>query len=489
MLSKSVTKRMKKLIAIAFVSLMTVSCSKEFVDLKPISTVSIDVLYKTDKDFVDALTATYNTMQEQYRTFYIFGDIRGDDAWQEIVKNNAQSYSDAFVMTSAEALMNNTWGNYYRMIFRANLILSRVEGADPAVVKSKERYKAEAKFLRALAYFDLVRIFGKVPKITTPQTVEEGYKSSREDVDKIYQEIIIPDLMAAETALPKKYTGADVGRPTQGAAKALLGKVYLTIRDFPKAEAKLQELTAGDYALLPKYTDLFDYSKDEHHSEYIFDVEYIDGGLGEGSNFTHAFLPNFAAMLSFYKVVGNGDEQNSPTQILIDLFTPQDQRRDITVGTKGGFNNADGMLVKLPSNTSQTYTKKYLTPTTIVNDSKANWKVIRYADVLLLLAEALNENGKTAQALPFINQVRTRAGVPTYSNLTKDDLREKIYLERRLELSFEGHRWFDLVRTGRAYTTLKDKGMLPYMTVFPLPLSQIQLINNPTVLPQNEGYN
>ena len=90
-----------------------------------------------------------------------------------------------------------------------------------------------------------------------------------------------------------------------------------------------------------------------------------------------------------------------------------------------------------------------------------------------MYAEVLNENGKTAQALPILNQVRTRAGVPTLAGLTKDDLREKIYLERRLELSFEGHRWFDLLRTGRTYTTMKDKGMLPYMTVFPLPLSQI----------------
>jgi len=120
------------------------------------------------------------------------------------------------------------------------------------------------------------------------------------------------------------------------------------------------------------------------------------GGLGKGSNFTHAFLPNYAPLLTLSRVVGNGDGQNSPTQILMDLFTAQDQRKDITVGIPGGYLNANGVFVKLPSNTSQTFTKKYVTPTTILNDSKANWKVIRYADVLLMVAEALNENDKTA---------------------------------------------------------------------------------------------
>lgn len=482
-------KGMKKLTAVtALVSLIISSCSKDFIALSPISSVSTDVLYKTDKDFVDALTATYNTLQDQYRFFYIYGDNRADDSWQEIVKNNSQSYSDAFVTTSSDPLMNSTWANYYKIIFRANVLLSKIETADAAVVTNKERYKAEARFLRALAYFDLVRIFGDVPLITAPITIEEGYKSGREGVNKIYDQVIVPDLLAAENALSAKYTGADVGRPTKGAAKALLGKVYLTIKDFPKAEAKLQEVTAMGYSLLPKYTDLFDYNKDEHHSEYIFDVEYIDG-VGEGSNFTHAFMPNYAPMLKFYNIIGNGDEQNSPTQTLINLFSPNDLRRDITIGVRGGYYGADSVFVKLPSSTSQTYTKKYIVATSILNDSKANWKVIRYADVLLMYAEALNENGKTDLALGFVNQVRARAGLPGYSGLAKDVARDRIFLERRLELSFEGHRWFDLLRTGQAYNVMKSNGMLPYMTFFPIPLSQIQLINNPAIFPQNQGYN
>jgi starch-binding outer membrane protein, SusD/RagB family len=481
---------MKKVLTVnvVIVALLTISsCKKQFIDLLPTSAVTVDVVYKTDKDFQDALTATYNTLQQQYQNFYIFGDVHGDDSQQEIYKNNSWSYADAFVTKSSDPLMNSTWQNYYQAIFRTNTILSKINDADPNIIKNKDRYIAEAKFIRALSYFDLVRIFGKVPMVTSPLSIAEGYNSARENVDNIYNKIIIPDLLAAETALPATYTGKDVGRPTKGAARAILGRVYLTIKDFQKAEAKLKEVTTMGYSLLPKYNDLFDYTKNEHHSEYIFDIEYEEG-IGEGNRLTNAFAPNSQPFTKFFGIGGNGDEQNSPTQVLMDLFEPKDIRKDITVGVRGGFYNADSVFVKLPSSTNQTYTKKYIVPVVAANDSRANWKVIRYADVLLMLAEAMNENGKTTEALSYLNQVRSRAGLSGYLNLTKDEAREKIYLERRLELSFEGVRWFDLVRTGRALSVMQQYGMQPFMTVFPIPLSQVQLINNTTIFPQNEGY-
>lgn len=473
---------------IACSSILMMSCSKKFIDLLPISSVSVDVVYKTDKDYLDALTATYNTLQQQYQNFYIFGDVRGDDSWQSIYKNNSWSFSDAFVISSSDPLMHSTWQNYYQAIFRINTILEKIKDVDVSVVKNKERYIAEAKFLRALSYFDLVRIFGDVPMIITSLSIEEGYQKGRENLDNIYSKVIIPDLLAAENQLPVKYSGNDVGRPTRGAAKSMLGRVYLTLKDFQKTEAKLQEVTTMGYALLPIYNDLFDYTRNEHHSEYIFDFEY-EQGMGEGSRLTNAFAPNSQPFTSFFGIGGNGDEQNSPTQGLIDLFDPKDRRKDVTVGVTGGFFNRDSVFIKLASNTNQTYTKKYITPVVAANDSRANWKVIRYADVLLMYAEALNENGKTNEALGYLNMVRTRAGLAGYSNITKEDTRDKIYLERRLELSFEGVRWFDLLRTGQAYAVMQKYGMLPYMTVFPVPLSQIQLINNPSIYPQNKGYN
>jgi len=141
----------------------------------------------------------------------------------------------------------------------------------------------------------------------------------------------------------------------------------------------------------------------------------------------------------------------------------------------------------LPPNQVRSFTKKYITPTN-GDDSKANWKIIRYADVLLMLAEALNENGKTEDALDYLSQVRKRAGLEGYEGLSPQDTREKIYLERRLELSFEGHRWFDLVRTGKAFELMQSTGMRDYMLIFPIPLVQIQVVNDPNILPQNPGY-
>jgi starch-binding outer membrane protein, SusD/RagB family len=481
-------KNMKKIIGIALTLFIMVSCSKDFIDLNPVSSVNVDVLYKTDKDFKDALTAIYNTYQSQYQTFYIFGDIRADDAQQEIYKTNSQSYSDAFVTTSSDGLMNSTWQNYYRIIYRANMILLKIDAVDAAVVGNKDRYIAEAKFLRALAYFDLVRTFGDVPLVTKPLSIEEGYLAVREKVATIYNNLIIPDLLAAEAVLPLSYAAADFGRPTKGAARSILGRVYMTVGDFQKAEAKLMEVTSMSYALLPNFNNLFTYTN-ERHSEYIFDIEYEEG-MGEGSSFSNRFLPNSSSMAKFYGVVGNGDEQNSPTDILINLYQPGDLRKDITVGFKGGYYGAGGAWITLPANTSQTYTMKYLIPEPAASDSKANWKVIRYADVLLMLAEALNENGKTGEAIPYLNQIRTRAGVETYPlTLSQAETRDAIALERRLELSFEGVRWFDLLRTGKALETMAFRGMQPYMTVFPLPLSQVQLINDASIFPQNEGYN
>lgn len=479
---------MKKTIyLILLFSIFIVSCKKDFIELNPVSTVSLDVLYKTDKDFQDAVTGGYSALQAQYQNFWIFGDLRGDDSKHEIPSNVALYSTDNFSLSGEATLLRDTWRNYYRVINRSNTVLEKIAGVDVSIVKNKAQYTAESKFLRALAYFDLVRIFGDVPMVTTVIDIDQAYKSIREKVDKIYDEIIIKDLSDAEANLPAKYSGADIGRATKGAAKAILGKVYLTRKDYVKAEAKLQEVTTLGYALLPNYNDLFDYTKNEHHSEYIFDIEYEEG-IGLGSNFTNTFIPNSVQMAAFYKVIGGRGESNSVGDSIFALFAATDLRRDITVGIKGGYRDANGNFVALLPTTSQTYTKKYLTPVATANDSRANWKVIRYADVLLMYAEALNENGKTAQALVYLNQVRTRAGLPLYSNLTKDDAREKIYLERRLELAFEGHRWFDLVRTGRAFSVMQKYGMKPHMNVFPIPLSQILLINDPGIFAQNEGY-
>lgn len=480
---------MKKSINIFVCTLLFLSsCSGDFIDFLPTSSVTTDIIYKTDKDFLDALTGVYTPVRDQYREFFIFGDVRADDSWVEIAKNNSASYSDRFTLNSGDGLLNNTWLRYYQAIFRVNTILSKIESANETDVPNKNRYIGEARFLRALCYFDLVRIFGDVPAVTVPISIQESYLIPREAVATIYNNIIIPDFQAAETSLSASYSGTDMGRPTIGAAKALLGRVYLTIKDYSKAESKLNEVTSMGYQLLSDYNDLFDYTN-KRHSEYIFNIEY-ESGVNGGSNFTNAFMPNFIAMTTFFGISGYGDEWNSPTRAFYDLFEENDQRKEISVGIYGGYYDADATFVPIPSNTNQTYTKKYVAQNPARNDSRADWKVIRYADVLLMLAEAMNENGKTQDAIPYLNQIRERAGVSVYpTTMNQAETRNAIEKERRLELSFEGVRWFDLVRTGKAYEVMNEFGMTEYMTLFPLPLTQVQLINDPAILPQNPGYN
>lgn len=477
----------KRVAAISLL-LFFLGCGDRFIELIPRSTVSTELLFKTDKDFQDAVIGCYRTLQVQYQNFWVFGDVTADDSEQQLAKSNAQYLIDRFIIETDNTLIRDTWRNYYRLINRANTILDKIADTDPAVVTNKDRHIGEAKFLRALAYFDLVRIFGAVPMVTTEITIEESYRLKREDTDRIYDDVIIGDLLDAESKLPTDYTGANVGRATKGAAKALLGRVYLTKGDFANAERKLEEVTTMGYHLLDNFADVFDHSN-EHHGEYIFDVEYEEGLGDQGSRFTHMFLPRSTAMSAHFGIVGTTDENNSPAQGLIDSFEDHDSRKEITVGIPGGFVNASGTFVPFAQTTSQTYTKKYLAPVAVLVDSKINWKVIRYADVLLMYAEALNENGKAGEALSYLNQIRGRAGVDGYAGLSREELRERIALERRLELAFEGHRWFDLVRTGRAYEVMAPFGMRAHMVVFPVPLEQIQIINNPSIFPQNPGYN
>lgn len=468
------------------------SCKKSFIEKDPISSATVDAVYKTDKDFKDAVIGTYQAFKVQYANMWQFGDLRGDDAFIQISNQPSSTGVDVFSINSSDILLRTTWANYYIAINRANTVLAKIESADAAVVTNKNQYIGEAKFLRALAYFDMVRIFGNVQIITGLPSVEQVAATPRSPVATVYSDLIIKDLQDAVAKLPLTYGATDVGRATKGAAKAILGKVYLTIKDFANAETTLQELTTApyNYALLANYNDLFDYSKDEHHREYIFDIEYESGGGDLGSNFTNAFMPNVPALLDYYGIKGGFGESLSPTQKFIALWQAGDKRKDITYQCCGTWKNpTTGAVVNFIPTTSQSYTQKYITAVAILNDSKANWKVVRYADVLLMYAEALNENGKTAQALAPLNLVRVRAGLPAYAALTQTTARDNIALERRFELAFEGHRWFDLVRTGKALAELAPVGMQAYMTVFPVPLSEVKVFNNASIFPQNPGYN
>ena len=491
-------KVMKNTIGVFMVTLLLMmSCQKDFIEVIPRSVMTTDLVFKTDNDFRNALNGVYRQNQDFYDYFWEFGSLRGDDVEHWALRSIDRVAMDQFTVDVNSNRLNEAWLDLYAIIRSANTVLSKLEEADVSVIRGKEQYRAEAKFLRALAYFNLVRIFGDVPMVTTPLDVETALKTPRTSTDVIYNEVIVSDLLDAEGVLPPTYSSDQVGLPTQGAAKALLGKVYLTRQDFDLAESKLIEVTNMGYALLDNFEDLFDFDN-EHHSEYIFDIEYIGGNVGLGSPFAVTFhyedqdvgTPLVNALYQVYSYTGrhSGGGAGSPSEELLSLFEPDDLRKNRTGGT--GIYDLNSNFVSTTEQTP-TITLKYAEPGydfDFSDNGKANWRVIRYADVLLMLAEAMNENGKTEEALGYLNQVRVRAGVSEYSGLTQAETREKIYLERRLELFLEGHRWFDLVRTGRAASLMSPLGMQPHMTVFPIPQRQIEVINDAAILSQNQGY-
>lgn len=486
-------KTCTKLIAIcAFSIIAGSSCKKDFLDLAPVSQQNSNNFYKTGEDMKNALSAVYSALQyggQYYSSMHIIGDLRSDNT--EITNPNAgadMQAVDVFTNNAVNSISSSTWNAHYLGIQSANIVIEKIEAVNMDA-NLKARYKAEAKFLRALMYFNLVRVFGDVPLvIAIINNPQEGYTYGRETTEKVYSQII-EDLMEAEQNLPYEFTGADIGRATKGASMALLGKVYLTQKNWPLAAQKLKELIDASgqtkYQLLSSYANLFG-AANENNRESIFEVQFRKGSTGEGSPYTNQFAPigSGAAVVS----VGNPLGQNIPTADMSNAYETGDARKEASMRES----------YVLGSNTvNHNYVIKYAGVPAANLDSDNNWIVLRYADVLLMYAEALNEQGYVADgpAFNYLNQVRTRAGLASKTSNNSDAalqvpdqaaFRLAIEQERRVELAFEGHRWFDLVRTDRALAVLASSGMQSHHVLFPIPQSQIDI--NPTLITQNQGY-
>jgi tetratricopeptide (TPR) repeat protein len=461
------------------------ACQEQFLDLAPISQANTSSFFRTQSDMLNALSGAYAALQfaGQYGQYYVFAEIPSDDTTPVLSGSvTDQDEFDKFYLRTTNPFLASRWNDGYRGVYRCNTILDRI-GAVQMDETIKARITGEAKFLRALMYFNLVRVYGDVPLVLTEISDPlEGYEYGRAPVADVYAQII-KDLTDAETVLPASYTGANVGRATRGAAKGLLGKVYLTRRQYAEAATKLKEvIDAGTYDLLPNYADLFR-PANKNSRESLFEVQYKKGAIGEGSNFGNTYAPENSgnAVIPF-----GGGGNNRPTADLVSAYETGDGRREVSLATS--YVNAQGTRI------DYNYIRKYLDTPVTNGDAEDNWYVLRYADVLLLYAEALNESGQTAQALPFLNRVRQRAKVADKTGLGQAELRLAIEQERRVELAFEGHRWFDLVRTGRALPVMNAKavtiGIKTPLTennlVFPIPQSQIDI--NPGQIKQNPGY-
>lgn len=478
---------MNKIFIIGLAGVMTLgSCKKSFLELAPPSNANVNSFYKTPQDIEQGVNAAYGSLQldGQYKyAYWELAETRSDNSMNwDGAGNFPDAEIDQFKETSANAIITSAWVDTYHGILLCNVVLDRAGGV-PMDETLRGRYIGEAKFLRALMYFNLVRIYGDVPLVTSEtKSVTEGYAQTRVPVAKVYDQIIA-DLSDAEQKLPVSYTGANIGRATKGAAKGLLGEVYLTKKDFANAQTKLKEvIDLGAYSLLPNYADLWK-TVNANNMESLFEVQFKKGGLGTGSNYYLQFAPRNSGTV----ITGLGFAQgrNIPTNDVANAYESGDLRRSASLADSYVMNG---------TTINDKYTLKFRDVPYVDGDADNHWPVLRYADVLLMYAEAINEKngGPSPEAYSALNSVRARAGLTAATaGLSHDAFALRIEHERQVELAFEGHRWFDLVRTGRALAVMNAHfagaiTVQPFQLLYPVPQSQVTI--NPDGIKQNPGY-
>jgi len=468
------------------VALVVTSCSK-ILEKSPESNFTPDNFYRNAEDAKAAVNAVYDQMNssDMYnQVIWIVQDQSTDDAeWGggRSTANQPKNDLDKYTFTPATTTFQTLWAACYRSINRCNAALERI----PPIVMDeplKARLLGETKFMRAFYYFTLVRLFGDVPLLLKETTSLNNLQVARAPAEDVYKQII-QDFTDAEAILPVSYSAAEKGKATKGAAKAFLAKVYLTREEWAKASVKAKEvidLGAG-YDLWSNFADAF-LLANKNGKESIFEVQ-ANGLINEGSWMQGYMRPPFDRVNN---IAGFGDDP--PTQSIYNAYQPTDTRRNATLRmySSTGTPAAPATIV-FPC-----YVSKYLDPgATGNNDGSNNYPVIRYADVLLMYAEALNEQGAgNTEAYNAVNKVRRRAGLTADLNgLTQAAFRDSVLLERRLELAFEGHRRYDLLRTKRLVTAMNAQNptiaIKPHQTLFPIPQTERDV--NP-LLTQNTGY-
>lgn len=472
------------------------SCSK-FLEEDPKNLVNVNNAYRTEADAVSAVNSIYaylnsistgSTAGVYHSTFWVTAGLASDELVNNQIGAPQFDQLGTFTYTSQNAALQEIWTMHYKTIFLANIAIERIPLINMnAALRS--RLVGEAKFLRGLMYFNMVRMFGKIPLVLKE---EEPLRPTVAEVAAIYTQIH-NDLQGAEADLPLNYDPKNGrGRATKGAAYALDAKVYLTEKNWKKAaEMAKVVIDSKEYDLWDNFADAFKLAN-RGGKEAVFSVGFGDAGgaiiFWEVGQFLVRLLPT---QLSEEGVV-NAQGWQYPTQQLYDSYDVEDQRRAVTFITT--IHKSDGSTI-----TIRPYIQKYWDRVAEPkgNESSQDFPVIRYSDVLLMYAEAMNEDDQPLVAHEYINKVRKRARfngtvykntVPDYSGLGKEAFRSAVLKERRLELAVEGHRWFDLARTNTLESLVPQAkpGVMPAARnyLFPIPQTERELNSN---LPNN-GY-
>lgn len=446
------------------------SCGDSFFDLEPASSVTIDKVYKTASDYNVAVIGCYAKLQSQVNFYTECCEYRSDNLSLGAPTAGTQDRYDIdhFTEKPSNGILSSYWANFNNNVYRCNLLLDQIDGANFAE-NLKKQYKGEAMFIRALNYFNMYRIWGGVPATKHVVSAAEALKVAKYSDEQMF-DLIAGDLkeIVDNNYLPETYSSADMGRATSGAAKALLGKVYLTFHKWTEAKDILSQLI-GKYQLVSPIAQVFDVDN-KNNNEIIFAVHFNKEIEGEGHSY-------------WYNLTNASDDTNQ-TSSLLNTFPTGDDRKDLITYVQVEKN------VRLMN---KFYDTKSPTFKTVGNDQI----LLRYADVLLMYAEALNEIQYDASegslALKYLNAVRQRAGI---SNLTvkqlptQEKFRKGILVERQREFPYEGQRWFDLVRMGFAKSVMAENGVeiKDYQLLFPIPQQEIEKVGDKSILWQNPGY-
>jgi len=458
---------------------LTLTGCDSFVDKAPISNPTKEQFYKTPADFETALNGAYAALQQQgtfSRNFWVLFEMRSDNTDQGPDQTGlARSLFliNQFQETTTSGVVQQTWLDAYDGIERCNIILDQAENLSDADFRGQIR--GEALFLRSLLYYHLAVGFGNVSLRTAPTAGPDdaAAATSQAPASEVYAQIA-GDLETAQGLLPARseLPSGEIGTATSGAANALLGKVYLTLGQPSDAETALRRVVqSNEYRLLDDYGDLWG-PDNENNEESLFEVQYTAGGSGEGSPFTNTFSPS--AVLQ----TGEGLAENRPTPSLVDAYEPGGERFAASVDTT--YLDEENETVRAR------YITKFESDPFANFDAENNWVVLRYADVLLMLAEAIGPSG---EAWDLIDEVRNRAGL---SDVQRTNFYETLLAERRVELAFENHRWPDLKRFNQYITGVAEdrlsvevSDLSGFNLLYPIPQREVDVAG----LNQNDGYN
>lgn len=437
------------------------ACSK--LDLVPISSKSVEAFYKTEAHIEQGVVGIYSGLRAAWVTSqssYMLTESRSDNAFQ------GQAYNDGpitrFEVTPELPVLNTAWALYYDNINRCNKLLEAVATVEMDAAK-RTTYEAEAKFLRALFYFDLVRLFGGVPLVTKSLTLEESYTINRSSLEEVY-DFIVTDLSQAVANLPEEYNDANKGRATKWAALGFLGKVHVFRSGYPMNKNEWENarvlfkqiIDSQKFEFFQNYEDIYSFAF-EGGKQQVFSILFKGGASGNGNPFPTRNASNDIAPLPVED--GGLPFGGSPFNLflsadLVNSYELGDMRKDVSILSSWRHKSGD-IITTLPTS------KKYQNgPVTAAGDWDIDWIALSYTDVLMMYAECLNELGYDpgGEAFSILNNVRVRAGLSpkTLTDVPdQESYRRWMEEERRHEFAFENLRWFDLVRTDRAFDVMK----------------------------------